>query len=105
MNDSFTPVSISDKAMKEVKAIMSNKGIPNNYGLRVGIQGVGCAGISFLVGFDKEKESDVVFEKEGVSILVEKKHVMYLIGTELDFYDGADERGFVFNSKKKEEIP
>ena len=62
MNDSFTPVSISEKAMKEVKAIMSKKGIPKNYGLRVGIKGAGCAGISYLVGFDKKKESDVAYE-------------------------------------------
>ena len=102
MNDSFTPVSISDKAMKEVKAIMDNKGIPKDYGLRVGIQGAGCAGISYVVGFDKMKESDVVYQKEDVTILIEKKHVMYLIGIELDFYEGKDERGFTFNSPDKE---
>ena len=102
MNDSFTPVSISDKAMEEVKTIIDKKGIPDDYGLRIGIQGAGCAGISYLVGFDKQKDSDTVYQKEGVKILVEKKHVMYLIGIELDFYEGTDERGFTFSSPEKE---
>jgi len=101
MNDSFTPVSISEKAMEEVKAIMNKKGIPEDYGLRVGIQGAGCAGISYLVGFDKQKDTDMVYENEGVTIFVEKKHVMYLIGIELDFYEGSDARGFTFNSPGK----
>ena len=107
MNDSFTPVSISEKAMKEVKAIIDHKGIPNDYGLRIGVQGSGCAGISHIVGFDKKKEMDISYEVNGVTVLVDKKHVMYLIGIELDFYEGADARGFVFNSsqdKKSEPV-
>ena len=86
--------------MKEVKTIMENKNIPEGYGLRVGIKGAGCAGISYLVGFDKEKDTDVRYMKEGVTIMIEKKHVMYLIGIELDFYEGDDARGFTFLSTK-----
>ena len=98
MTELFIPVNISDRAIKEVISIMDSKSIPEEYGLRVGIKGAGCAGISYLVGFDTKKDSDVTFEKEGVTILVEKKHVMYLVGIELDFYEGADTRGFTFNS-------
>ena len=100
MNDSFTPVSISDKALKEVKAIMNAKSIPQDYGLRVGIQGAGCAGITYIVGFDKKKESDMTYLKEDVMILIDKKHVMYLVGVELDFIDEQDARGFTFNDPK-----
>lgn len=79
---------------------MENKSIPKGYGLRVGIKGAGCAGISYLVGFDKKKETDVTYVKDGVTVMIEKKHVMYLVGIELDFYDGEDARGFTFKSNK-----
>ena len=45
--------------MKEVRSIMQKKGIPKEYGLRLGIKGAGCVGTSFLIGFDKKKENDV----------------------------------------------
>jgi iron-sulfur cluster assembly protein len=99
MTESFTPVNISERAVKEVKSIMETKSIPEGYGLRVGISSTGCAGISYLVGFDKKKETDLVYKKEGITVLVEKKHVMYLVGIELDFYDGDEARGFTFNAK------
>ena len=81
---------------------MENKNIPEGYGLRVGIKGAGCAGISYLVGFDKEKDTDLTFLKEGITVMVEKKHVMYLIGIELDFYEGDEARGFTFLSNKNQ---
>lgn len=98
----FIPVRISDKAIREVKTIMERKAIPEAYGLRIGIRGAGCAGISYMVGFDIKKDSDLSFEKEGIMVLIEKKHVMYLVGVELDFYDGTDERGFTFVTADKE---
>ena len=104
MNDQFIPVKISTKAIKEVKLIMVTKGIPEDYGLRIGVNGAGCAGISYLVGFDKRKESDITFLNEDVTIMIEKKHVMYLVGVELDFYEDTETRGFTFkNSGEKNE--
>ncbi len=91
------PVSLSEKAVAEVKNIMSNKGIPADYALRVGIKGGGCGAMGFMLGFDKKKEEDVSYTKEGIPVLVDKRHVMYLMGVEVDFYEGSDERGFVFN--------
>ena len=101
MGESFVPINISDKAITEVKSIMEKKGIPVDYGLRVGIKGAGCAGISYLIGFDKRKESDVAFVRDGVEVFVEKKHVMYLVGIELDFYEDVDTKGFTFTSSKE----
>ena len=98
MISSFKPVKISDKALAEVKNIMTNKKIPEEYGLRIGIKGAGCAGISYLVGFDKKKETDLSFDWDGIVVLVEKKHAMYLVGVELDFHEGVDARGFTFNN-------
>ena len=90
------PVSISKKAVREIKEIISKKKVPEGYGLRIGIRGAGCAGVSYLLGFDKKKEGDVEYSIEGIDVYIEKKHTMYLIGLEVDFYDGADARGFSF---------
>ena len=52
--------------------------------------------MSYLLGFDKEKEGDLSYELFGIPIHIEKKHTMYLIGLQVDFYEGADARGFTF---------
>ncbi len=96
------PLHISDKALTEVKNIISHKSIPKDYGLRIGMKGAGCGGMSFLLGFDHQKEGDDVFEKEGLTIYIEKKHLMYLIGMEVDFYEGSDARGFTFAKEGNE---
>lgn len=99
----LAPVSITQKALTEIKAIIDNKNIPNDYGLRVGIGGGGgCGGISFVLGFDKKNESDLEYTVDNVMVYVDKKHAMYLLGKEVDFYDGADARGFVFADTVRE---
>jgi len=92
MND---PIHISDKATVEIQDIMTNKKIPEGYGLRVGVKGAGC-GVSFILGFDKEKEGDNAYLINEIPVFIQKKEVMFLIGKEVDFYEGADARGFVF---------
>ncbi|HRW98607.1 MAG TPA: iron-sulfur cluster biosynthesis family protein [Cyclobacteriaceae bacterium] len=91
-----TPVTLSKRAAEEVRKIMDTKNIPVDYGLRVGIRGSGCGGASLIIGFDKQKDSDISYEVEGINMLVDKKHTLYVIGKEVDFYDGADKRGFMF---------
>ena len=90
------PVSISLKAAAEIKEIMAKKNVPEGYGLRIGIKGAGCAGISYLLGFDKKKEDDIEYLHDDITVYVEKRHTMYLVGLEVDFYEGADARGFTF---------
>jgi iron-sulfur cluster assembly protein len=91
------PVTLTDKAIAEVKHIMANKNIPEGYGLRIGVKGgSGCGGMGFMLGFDKSKEGDISYDVEGVTVHVEKKQTMYLIGLEVDFLDEADARGFTF---------
>jgi iron-sulfur cluster assembly protein len=96
MFDNVKPIGISTRAAKEVKKIMQTKNIPEGYGLRLGIKGGGCGGVSLIIGFDKQKPTDLAYEVDGIQVYVEKKHTMYLIGKEVDFYDGADTRGFMF---------
>jgi iron-sulfur cluster assembly protein len=91
------PVQLSDKALEEVKNILQTKGIPSDYGLRIGIKGGGCGSMGFILGFDKRSEFDITYSKSDIPIYIDKKQVMYLLGLEVDFYEGSDERGFVFN--------
>ncbi len=90
------PVSISEAAVKEIREIMARKMVPAHYNLRIGIKGAGCAGVSYLLGFDQKKEDDMEYLADGIPVVIQKKHTMYLIGLEVDFYDGADARGFTF---------
>jgi iron-sulfur cluster assembly protein len=96
MFSSVIPVTISEKAAVEIRKIMQTKNIPEGYSLRVGIKGGGCGGVSLLIGFDKQKATDLAYTIAGIPVLVDKKHTMYIIGKEVDFYDGADARGFMF---------
>ena len=96
------PVTLSAKAAEEVKNIMKNKNIPEGYGLRIGVKGgLACAGANYMLGFDKPRESDLTYEISEIPIFIEKKHMMYLIGMQVDFYEGSDARGFTFNKPEK----
>lgn len=90
------PVSITNKARQEIKNIMMNKNIPQDYSLRIGVKGGGCGGISYALGFDKTKAGDQEFISEDIPVLIEKKHVMFLMGMQIDFYEGTEARGFTF---------
>ena len=92
------PISITERALAEVKTIMKDKNVPEGYGLRIGVQGGGCSGMSYLLGFDKPKDADETFELEGVTLIMDKKHGMYVMGMEVDFQDGLNARGFTFNN-------
>ncbi|MCU0356278.1 MAG: iron-sulfur cluster assembly accessory protein [Cyclobacteriaceae bacterium] len=90
------PVTLTPRAADEVRRIMQTKNIPADYGLRVGVRGGGCAGVSLLIGFDKKKETDQSYIIEGIPVLVDKRHTMYVIGKEIDFFEGDEGRGFLF---------
>jgi len=92
------PISLTPKAIAEVKIIMKDKNVPADYGLRIGVQGGGCSGMSYLLGFDKQKENDETYELDGVQLIMDKKHGMYVMGMEVDFQDGLNARGFTFNN-------
>ena len=84
---------------------MTSKNIPEGYSLRIGIRGAGCAGVSLLIGFDKKKENDIAYDIHDIPVLVDKRHTMYIIGKEVDFYEGADARGFLFIDPTAQKAP
>jgi iron-sulfur cluster assembly protein len=93
------PVTLTSRAVVEVKTIMAQKNISTeDYGLRVGIKGGGCSGASFLLGFDKAKSGDEAYFLDSFYVFIEKKHVMYILGIEIDFETGENGTGFVFNN-------
>ncbi|KAA9332296.1 iron-sulfur cluster assembly accessory protein [Hymenobacter busanensis] len=92
------PITLTPRALAEVKNILVEKKVPTEYGLRIGVQGGGCSGLSYLLGFDKPKDQDETYELDGVTLVMDKKHAMYVLGMEVDFQDGLNARGFVFNN-------
>ncbi|MBF9143403.1 HesB/IscA family protein [Hymenobacter properus] len=94
----LAPISLTDRAVQEVKNIIIEKNVPADYGLRIGVQGGGCSGMSYLLGFDKAKDADETYDLDGLKLIMDKKHAMYVLGMEVDFQDGLNARGFVFNN-------
>ncbi len=92
-------ISITDKAIKEIKRIMEENNITPEFGLRVGVKGGGCSGLIYSLGFDPEvRAGDMVIEQNGVKLFVDGKSLFYLSGTKLDFSDGLNGNGFIFNN-------
>lgn len=96
--DQACPISLTGEALSEIKAIINEQNVPGDHGLRIGVRGGGCSGFQYMMGFDVEKENDEVFEMDNVKILLNKMHGMYLVGMEIDYYYGLDNRGFIFNN-------
>jgi len=92
-------VSLTEKAAGEVKKIITDQNLPDGTVLRIGVQGGGCSGFSYSLGFDTgTTERDRIIETYGIRLAVDKKFDPYLDGTVVDYYDGLEKRGFVFNN-------
>ena len=94
------PVTITEKALQEIIKIREKKSIPEKYGLRIGIKGGGCAGVSYLLGFDTPTNEDGKFDLNGLQVFISKKHTMHVVGLTLDFHEGTDARGFMFSDNQ-----
>ena len=96
-------IEISDRAVDEIKRLRGKEGVDAG-GLRVGVKGGGCSGLSYNLGFESEtRKGDKVFEREDVQLYCDLKSYIYLNNTVLDFDDGLMGKGFVFmnpNAKK-----
>jgi len=92
------PITLTQGAVSHIARIMKEQNVPEDHGLRVGVKGGGCSGFSYLLGFDVQKEKDDVFDINGVKVLMEKSHAIYLLGMEIDWVEGLNNRGFSFNN-------
>ena len=94
------PVTISPEASSEIKNIFDTKNIPAGYALRLTVNGGGCAGVEYKLGFDKPTEVDLIYKDYGYDVCIAKKDLMHLIGKHVAFQDNNEERGFVFQDEK-----
>jgi iron-sulfur cluster assembly accessory protein len=92
------PVTFTQGAINEIKRLISDPSFDTSKVLRVGVKGGGCSGLSYVLGFDDKKDTDAVYEVEGVSFVMEKAHELYLYGMQIDWENGLNNRGFAFRN-------
>ena len=90
------PVAFTENAIHEIKRLLSSDQAAPGTILRIGVKGGGCAGMTYVMAFDKEEENDNHYVHEGIPMIMNKAHGMYLIGMQVDYQDGLNSRGFVF---------
>ena len=93
-------IKVSDHAKEKAIQLMTEDGFkPFEDFIRVGVKSGGCSGLEYVLKFDNEKtDSDQVFEDNGIKIVIDKKSILYLAGTSLEFSGGLNGKGFVFNN-------
>ncbi len=92
------PVTFTEGAVKELFKLRDQQEIGDDFGLRIGVEGGGCSGMSYVLGFDQKKEGDQEFLINGLTVFMHKAHGLYLLGMQIDFQDGLNARGFTFNN-------
>jgi len=92
------PVSLTENAVKEIKRLLNVDGFDHTQVLRVGVKGGGCSGMTYVLGFDHKTDADEEFELEGIDIVMNKAHGIYLTGMEIDWQGGLNSRGFTFSN-------
>jgi len=92
------PVTFTQGAVKELFKLKDQQEIGDDFGLRIGVEGGGCSGMSYVLGFDQKKEGDQEFLIDGLTVFMHKAHGLYLMGMQIDFQDGLNARGFTFNN-------
>lgn len=92
------PVTLTETAKVEIKRLMKEDGFDNTQDLRIGVKGGGCSGMTYVLGFDKKTDKDESFEIDGISIIMDKAHGIYLMGMEVDWQGGLNSRGFTFKN-------
>ena len=98
----MSTLKVSESAKAELLRLVEKESGSQKY-LRVGVKGGGCSGLSYLLEFDVPTEQDQWVEVDGLKILVNKAHELYLVGTTLNYEPGLGNRGFVFENPNAKE--
>ncbi|WP_441000819.1 HesB/IscA family protein [Fodinibius sp. SL11] len=96
-------VQLTERAADQVRHIRKDEDLDDDLCLRVAVEGGGCSGLSYKLGFDFESEEDEIIISQGIKIIVDPKHMMYLKGISVDYPDGLDARGFTFDNPNASE--
>ncbi len=91
-------ITITDKASEQIKAIFAQENDNNGKGLRLAVVGGGCSGLQYKIEFSPKKDKDRIIDLDGIDVLIDPKSSIYLKGIVLDFKDGLNGKGFVFNN-------
>lgn len=93
-----SPITITDAAAERVKALLARRGKPAA-GVRIGVRAKGCSGMSYTLEYAEEKNAfDEVVEDKGVTVFIDPKATMFILGTEMDFVEDKMQSGFVFRN-------
>ncbi|MBS1571230.1 MAG: iron-sulfur cluster assembly accessory protein [Bacteroidetes bacterium] len=93
-------IKVSDTAKQKAVQLMTEDGFdPTQDFIRVGVKSGGCSGLEYVLKFDNQKsDTDQIFEDNGIKIVIDKKSILYLAGTVLEFSGGLNGKGFVFQN-------
>lgn len=100
---SENPIQLTERAAHQIKQIQAKEDLDEELYLRVAVEGGGCSGLSYKLGFDIRTDEDNVYESQGLEVIVDPKHIIYLNGIEIDYPDGLDARGFTFENPNASE--
>jgi len=90
-------IKVKDNAKEKIATLLAETGKPVDSFVRVGVKGGGCSGLMYNLDFDSEMtDNDKIFEDNGVKVVVDKKSMLYLLGTELEYSGGLNGKGFSF---------
>lgn len=96
-------VSLTERAARQIRRIREQENLEEALFLRVAVEGGGCSGLSYKLGFDVKTGEDEMLQSHGIDIVVSPKHMMYLEGIVIDYPDGLDARGFTFDNPNASE--
>ncbi|GEJ44866.1 MULTISPECIES: HesB/IscA family protein [unclassified Chryseobacterium] len=93
-------IKVSDHAKEKAIQLMTEDGFnPAEDYIRVGVKSGGCSGLEYVLKFDNQKtDADQIFEDNNIKIIIDKKSILYLAGTTLEYSGGLNGKGFVFNN-------
>jgi iron-sulfur cluster assembly protein len=92
-------ITVTDQAAEQVRQVREQSNLPETAGLRVGVKGGGCSGLTYVLDFDSEpRQGEKVYEHNGIRLFIDLKSYLYLRGTELDFSGGLNGKGFTFSN-------
>ncbi|RMG16864.1 MAG: iron-sulfur cluster assembly accessory protein [Bacteroidetes bacterium] len=98
MAEVMTHIHLTDSAIEELKKIRVAEGFTEDKPVRIGVKGGGCSGLSYVMEFDEQREFDEVYEFAGLPVVVDQRQLIYIMGMEVDYQYGLNDRGFIFRN-------